>query len=311
MNDVVVQALSLWGLPSAEYQLVAARENAVYKVTTSTGVVALRLHRQGYRNDQELWSELQWMAAIAAGRITVPEPLPSVSGDLLHLVDDVQVDVLTWLSGVPVSTVFETLNTHERSKLFLNIGQTMATMHEISDAWEQPAGFTRCSWNRDGLLGNAPLWNRFWDNPELSPADRELFLNLRDKARMQLKCLESSLDYGLIHADMVPDNVMVDNDNIHLIDFDDGGFGFRIFDIATALLKHTHSTDYDVLKTSLIDGYHSVRNIDLTALDLFMILRSASYVGWNMTRLNEQEGKARNERFISTTRSLAIGYSAA
>ena len=306
MNAVVEQALDLWGLHGATYSLVAARENAVFKITSGTESYALRLHRSGYRTDAELRSELQWMNAVCEGGLKVPAPIPSTSHALLHVVDGVQVDVLTWLSG---STLDQTLNGQiNRTDLFERLGKDMAHLHAVSDAWPLPDGFTRCSWNRDGLLGETPLWDCFWENPGLTPEDRALFLAMRDKADTELASLEETLDYGLIHADLVPANVMIDGDALSLIDFDDGGFGFRLFDIATALLKHLDAPDYLELRAALIKGYTSVRPIDLTALDLFMMLRAATYVGWNITRMLEDGGAIRNARFINTTKCLAIAY---
>jgi Ser/Thr protein kinase RdoA (MazF antagonist) len=306
MNVVVEQALNLWGMGDAEYTLIAARENAVYKITTVTETYALRLHRKGYRTDAELNSELQWMHAVSCDGIKVPSPIPSASGTLLHGIDGVQVDVLTWLSG---STMDQTLNGPlDRADLFERLGTNMARLHNVSDAWPLPDGFTRCAWNRDGLLGDAPLWDCFWENPGLTPEDRALFLAMRNKANIELTCLERTLDYGLIHADLVAANVMVDDGDIHFIDFDDGGFGFRLFEIATALLKHLDAPDYPTLRTALIRGYTSVRPIDLSALDLFMMLRAATYVGWNITRLDENGAAGRNARFINTTKRLATAY---
>jgi hypothetical protein len=51
-----------------------------------------------------------------------------------------------------------------------------------------------------------------------------------------------------------------------------------------------------------------VRPIDLSALDLFMMLRAATYVGWNITRLDENGAAGRNARFINTTKRLATAY---
>ena len=306
MNAVVERALDLWGLHGASYSLVAARENAVFKITSGTKSYALRLHRSGYRTDAELRSELQWMKAASEGGIKVPAPIPSTSHALFHVVDGVQVDVLTWLSG---STMDQTLSGHaNRADLFERLGKDMARLHAVSDAWPQPDGFTRCSWDRDGLLGQAPLWDCFWDNPGLALDDRSLFIAMRDKARVELASLEATLDYGLIHADLVAANVMVDGDALQIIDFDDGGFGFRLFDIATALLKHLDAPDYLALRAALIKGYTSVRLINLSALDLFMMLRAATYVGWNITRMDEDGGTDRNARFIDTTKRLALAY---
>lgn len=305
---IVEQALVLWGLNGANYHLVAARENTVFQVTTDTSKFALRLHRQGYRTDQELWCELNWMEAASLGGISVPNPIRSKSGDVLHIVEGVQVDVLTWLSGATMDDTFKKLDLLDRSHLYYRIGQEMARLHEISDAWAKPEGFIRCIWDRNGLLGDAPLWDRFWDNPALTSNDRQLFLDMRAKANAELKQLEGNLDYGLIHADLVGANVMIDGDRLHLIDFDDGGFGYRLFDIATALLKNSDAVDYPKLCAALIDGYTSVRSINLEALDLFILLRAATYVGWNIKRMAEEGARFRNERFIGTTRRLAKQY---
>ncbi len=306
MNAVVEKALGLWGFERAEYALVAARENAVYKVTVGTETYALRLHRCGYRTDAELRSELEWMDAVSKGGIKVPTPIRSTTQAMLHVIDGVQVDVLTWLSG---STMDHTLNGQtNRADLFERLGKDMARLHAVSDAWALPDGFNRCAWDSAGLLGDAPLWDRFWENPDLSPDEQTLFIAMRDKAAAELTQVEATLDYGLIHADLVAANVMVDGSALQLIDFDDGGFGFRLFDIATALLKHLDAPDYPALRAALIRGYTSVRPIDLSKLDLFMMLRAATYVGWNMTRMGEDGGAGRNARFIATTKRLAIAY---
>lgn len=306
MNAVVEQALDLWGLHDATYSLVAARENAVFKIASGADTYVLRLHRSGYRTDAELRSELQWMNAVSKGGLKVPAPIPSTSHALLHVVDGVQVDVLTWLSGTTLDQVLS--GQINRADLFEHLGKDMARLHAVCDAWPLPQGFTRRAWNRDGLLGDAPLWDRFWENPGLSADEQTLLIAMRNKTNTELASLEATLDYGLIHADLVPANVMVDGDALSLIDFDDGGFGFRLFDIATALLKHLDAPDYPELRAALIKGYTSVRPIDLTALDLFILLRAATYVGWNITRMLEDGGAIRNARFINTTKCLTIAY---
>lgn len=158
------------------------------------------------------------------------------------------------------------------------------------------------------MLGENPLWDRFWDNPALTLDERSLFSTLREKANSELAEAEDRLDYGLIHADLVGVNIMVDGNDIRLIDFDDGGFGFRLFEIATALLKNLGASDYLSLKSALIEGYTSVRPIDLAKLDLFILLRSATYVGWNIARMGEDGAVDRNTRFIKTTKQLASVY---
>lgn len=308
MNPVVEKALALWGMQGAEVNLVATRENQVYRVDHESRSFALRLHRPGYRSDIELWSELQWMNAAAEGGLYVPVPVVSASSGFLHVVEGIQVDVLTWLSGSPVGKTGENLSSPDRAGLFYGIGREMARLHALSDSWTPPDGFTRCAWDREGLLGETPVWGRFWDNPTLPEEDRAMLLAVRGEADSELRQLEGQLDYGLIHADLVRENVMVDGEKLQLIDFDDSGFGFRLFDLATTLLKNMPEQDYPVLRDALIAGYSSERQIDLAALDLFILLRSATYVGWITTRMDEPGARDRNQRFISATRTLAQRY---
>lgn len=308
MDHIVENALVLWGMEGAQHRLIATRENRVFRVDHAGEAFALRLHRPGYRTDKELWSELQWMSAIARGGLHVPAPVRSASGAFLHVVDGTQVDVLTWLAGEPIGNTGEPLQAVDRTGLFRDIGCEMAKLHAISDDWTVPEGFERCTWDRAGLLGDQPLWDRFWENPTLSDDDRTLFLAVRDRADEALKRLEPELDFGLIHADLVRENIMADGNKLQLIDFDDSGFGFRLFDLATTLLKNRREPDYPDLHAALLEGYASQRDIDTDALDLFILLRALTYVGWIITRLPEVGADIRNARFVANARELSQDY---
>ncbi|WP_198731822.1 phosphotransferase enzyme family protein [Paracoccus tegillarcae] len=301
MNDtaqIVERALALWGLEGSAWSLVAARENRVYRVDHPGGRHALRLHRPGYRSDAELRSELQWVEAVSQGGLSVPLPVPSISGDFLVTVDGCQIDLVHWLDGRQMGATGVPLALDNRTGLFRSIGQEMARLHRASDAWSPAADFTRPAWDRAGLLGAAPLWGRFWENASLSPADRDLLCQFRSRADQALKELQPDLDFGLIHADLVRENLLIDGDRIQLIDFDDGGFGYRLFDLATTLGKTLSEPDFDDLKAALVEGYRAVRPLDTTHLDLFMALRATTYVGWIISRLNEEGAEERSARFI-------------
>ncbi|KIC40586.1 aminoglycoside phosphotransferase [Ruegeria sp. ANG-R] len=308
MKQIVEQALELWGLDDAAWSLAAARENHVYRIETQAATYALRLHREGLRTDAELRSELQWMAAVRENGVRVPTPVPTTKGLYLQVMGGIQVDMLNWLPGHPLGATGSGIDHKDRLGIFHTIGREMARLHRISDDWVPPDGFSRWSWDRPGLLGDTPLWDRFWENPTLKAEDRKLFLAFREVADGDLRQLESGLDYGLIHADLVRENVMVDEDRVWLIDFDDAGFGFRLFDIATTLLKNLREPDYDLLHDALLAGYRSERQICTDHLELFMALRAATYVGWISSRLHEDGSDLRNTRFVDTARDLLTRY---
>ena len=197
------------------------------------------------------------------------------------------------------------MDVQTRNATFNQFGLEIARLHEVSDSWIGAKTCDRPSWNLSGLIGEMPLWGRFWENPELTAKERTLLVEFRNFANNKLDALSAKLDYGLIHADLVPANVMVDGNAIRFIDFDDGGFGYRLFEIATALLKLQDEPDYHVLKTALLAGYKSLRDLDTEALDLFLALRAMTYVGWNISRQNEDEIGKRNARFIAKATELA------
>jgi Ser/Thr protein kinase RdoA (MazF antagonist) len=308
MTEAAAEAMSLWGLEGAKCSFVAGRENRVYRVRAATGDYALRIKRQGYREERELLSELEWLEAMDKASLQVPRPLLSLAGRLLERTADGFVDIVGWLPGRPLGKSRMPLSLDDRTGAFRALGVETARLHLACDAWARPQAFQRCHWNIDGLLGDAPVWGRFWENPTLDPHARALFTEVRQVARRQLAPAETALDYGLIHADLVRENVLLDGGIIRMIDFDDGGFGFRLFDLATILLKNLAEPDYPALKSALLDGYLSLRALDLFLLDLFIVLRALTYVGWIVPRMDEDGGSGRNERFVAEAVGLCQDF---
>ena len=306
MTDPVEQALALWGMTGAEWSFVAGRENRVYKVTHDSAAFALRFKRPGYRDLEELTSELAWMAEMARAGLSVPAPRQSREGRFLEELDGHYVDLITWLSGGPLGRSRDPLTLPDAPGTFRRLGGIMARMHAACDAWSPPVGFNRCRWDSEGLLGSAPLWGRFWENPTLDAPTAAMLRDFRSQAKRALATLD--LDTGLIHADLVRENVMIDGPELHFIDFDDGGYGYRLFDVATALLKNRAEPNYPALKQALLEGYLSVRPLDMTHLDLFLALRAVTYVGWIVPRMEEPESMVRNTRFIKDAQELCSAW---
>lgn len=304
----VQAALAPWGLQQAQVAFVAGRENRVYRVQAGNACFALRLKRPGYRSDAELLSELQWLAAMEQAGLRVPRPQASNQGRLLEIVDGQRVDLLSWLPGKPLGASREPLALDDAPDVFHRLGRETARLHNASDAWHRPIGFTRCAWDIDGLLGEAPVWGRFWDNPALDAPTQRLMERFRAIARHMLQQRAGTLDHGLIHADLVRENVMVDGAHISMLDFDDAGFGYRLFDLATTLLKNIAEPDYPALQAALLAGYTAQRPMDTELLDLFIALRATTYVGWIVPRIAEPGSEARNRRFIDAARRLCTPF---
>lgn len=298
-------AAAPWGLADAPIELAARRENAVFRVRGADGDLALRLHRPGYRDADQLRSELEWMAALARGGLSVPRPIARPGGALFAEMGDTLVDVLTWLPGETLGKAGEINGVADRAAFCRHLGAQMARLHDLSDAWEMPEGFTRPAWDRQGLLGEAPLWGRFWEHPHLSPAQAALFRAAREAAGEALAECEGTADYGLIHADLISENMLIAGDRLSFIDFDDGGPGFRDFELATFLLRFVDAPDHADLRAALCEGYGARRAVDGAQLELFLLLRALTYPGWIAARLGEPGAQARSARAIAVAEALA------
>lgn len=308
MTGTAQQAALAWGLDPARLELAAHRENTVWRAEGAGGPFALRLHRPGYRTQAELESELAWMAALADGGLNVPRPIPSRAGRLVEMVDGVACDLLVWLPGRTLGSQGALDGIADRAGLMRDLGAMLARLHDLSDAWALPRDFTRPRWDRAGLLGAEPLWGPFWDNPDLSSDQRRAMLAARDKADAHLARIEGAQDFGLIHADAITENVMIHDGRLALIDFDDGGFGFRDFELATVLMRQLSAPDYPALRAALVAGYAARRVVDPATLDLMLMLRALTYPGWIIPRMGEPGGAARSARAIATAMPLVDAY---
>jgi Ser/Thr protein kinase RdoA (MazF antagonist) len=303
-EEVALNAAAVWGLRPKSLSLIKHRENAVYKLLTEDDrLFALRVHREGYHSDEALKSEFVWMQALGEAGINVPEFLrydgTEIFASVSHekLASPRQVDLLHWIDGDQLGSVEEGLgeNTEQISHIYSIIGETMARLHAHSSAWLPPPNFVRHSWDLAGLLGEAPFWGRFWELQSLSSAQRNRIISARDSAVAELSLVSKApSQFGMIHADLVPENILLEDGQIRIIDFDDAGFGWYLFDIATALYFIQDDPNFDYAKSALIGAYQEVRPLpqeDLDRLPLFMLVRSFTYLGWVHTRTGSQEAE--------------------
>ncbi len=294
-------ALPHWGLQGAGLEIIKMRENAVFRATMPDGErYALRIHRHAYHTDAELHSELLWMRALDESGINVPTLIPTSAGDLFikagHAgVPEIrQVDLFAWVDGRQLGSAESGVagDTEEIERVFHTIGELTGRMHNQASAWRVPAGFQRHAWDSDGLVGESPFWGRFWELAALTPDQRALIHQGRQQVERDLNEFGQRPEtYSLIHADFTPENLLVDGDQVRAIDFDDAGFGWHLFDLATSLFFHFDAEYFPSARDALIKGYRSVRPLpdrDLDRLPLFFAARSFTYLGWVHTRHETQ-----------------------
>jgi Ser/Thr protein kinase RdoA (MazF antagonist) len=272
------EAAGHWG--GRIVRLLRDRENHVFEMMTQEGRAALRLHRGGYQSPDAIRSELWWCAELARAGLPVPAALQARNGQFLTAMPDGRhASAIAWMEGEALGEAGLpfTRPLPETLDLYHALGALLVRMHRATDALTLPQGFARPRWDRDGLVGETPFWGRFWDHPAATPDQRETLIRARDALRERL-----AGDVGLIHADVLRENVLVNGGSVSLIDFDDSGFGFRLYDLGTALVQTVYHHEQPQLREALMAGYGTT---DRDMVDAFTVARALASVGWTMPRL--------------------------
>lgn len=235
-------------------------------------------------NEDAISSELTWLTALSheAG---LPAPLPTLDGRLLTKIatpgvpQGMVISLMRWVDGRRLQKGF-------RPYHFCAWGQMMARLHNFAAAWQAPDGFSRFHWDWEGQLGGREFSRYSMDELVASIPDeyREAFQAVSLKARQVMESLGKGADaYGLIHADMYPENVLFKAGEAYPIDFEDCGYGYWMWDIATALCSWPWTEEFYWMRDAFLEGYVQVRSLpdtQLQHLNLFMAAQYATMVLW-------------------------------
>ena len=285
MTDEARIAAALWG--GTPVRLIVARENAVHEMRLPDGTrAALRLHRTGYQDEAAIRSELWWCAELAALGLPVPTPLPLPDGGhLAALATGRHASAIRWLDGAPIGKAGQPLpqSLSVQIDLHFRLGQLLRRLHQASDALALPPDFMRPRWDIDGLVGEAPVWGRFWEHPQATDAQLSAQKAARNTVReMMTSHAAEGGDFGLIHADVLRENIFTSDTGLSLIDLDDNGFCFRLYDLGTVLSQNQYEPARDDLRDALMAGYGTQ---DTEKVELFTLSRILASVGWTIPRL--------------------------
>ncbi|MDA0770920.1 MAG: phosphotransferase [Chloroflexi bacterium] len=309
LHTLAKTALKSYGLKGASVRLIKSHENATFRVSVNDrsggkaeagrfvqGRYLLKLHGPGYQSAASIASELEWLDALRRDiDLAVPEPVPTLSGDLMTTASSPDVpeprvcSLLRWMNGRAYQ---KTSPTHLTA-----IGEVMGQLHSHAEGWSPSPAFTRRRLDWDGLLGDSAGFvvspQETWSSLP-SPYAR-LFHDMGERVRQAMEELGFGPDvFGLIHADLHTGNILFSANETRVIDFDDSAFGHKIYDIAVCLLQNGHPTLVD----DLFRGYTRHRPIpveQLEYLDIFIAARQLSNAMWVFGKTDERQDDHRTD----------------
>ena len=302
-------ALAHWGGEVAPPELVHRSENVVFRARLRDGTdAALRLHRPGYQGRAGVEAELDWCARLAAQGFATPAPVATLAGRWTAMAGRHVVSCLRWVDAEPLAGALDPLGVQALQDACA-VGALLGRLHGLTDAGAVPPGFVRKPWDSAALLGARPRWGRFWENPTLTEPETGTLLQARSEAVLRLA---QARDFGPIHADALRGNVLRGAQGLWLIDFDDCGPGYRLYDLASALVQSWGDPLWAAQAQALVQGYRQERALpadQAALLGLFVGLRAFASAGWIVTRAAPGDPRLRlyAQRALHCARALLAG----
>jgi Ser/Thr protein kinase RdoA (MazF antagonist) len=309
-------ATALYALPNGlKVKLINLSENATYKVEAPDGKHwALRIHRDGYHSKLAIASELAWLIDLRnTGVVTTPAPVKGLDGEIIQQLGHAlmpqprNIVLFDWETGAEPG-MGENLKGP-----FEVLGEVTARMHLHVRTWKRPASFTRLTWDFETSLGDSnPHWGRWRDGMGVDAEKRKLFGRTVELIGKRLSAYGKAEErFGLIHCDLRLANLMIDGAAVKVIDFDDCGFGWFMYDAATPVSFYEHEPQVPELIESWKSGYRRVIPLmkdDEAEIPTFVMLRRLLLVAWIGSHKETDLAKSMGLPYSEGTSSLCETY---
>jgi len=315
IRQLAINAIERFGLPpKSTVVMINQSENVIYQVYNpiSGERFTLRVHRDDYHSKESIQSELDWIVTLREeGIIKTPEPVPGYDGNLIQTVG---------LSGVPKArhcVLFRWIEGKSPAESrplehFGSLGEITARLHAHSRSWNRPVGFQRINWDFETMFGANPIWGPWHDAPGLDQEKITLLSELEAMLQQRLEAFgKSPYRFGLIHADLRLANLLIHERKISLIDFDDCGNGWYLYDLGTALSFIEDRPDVPDLVSTWVDGYRRVLEIpreDEEEIQTFIMLRRLLLTAWIASHSETDLAKELGKNFALGTCRMARIY---
>ncbi|MCR2831607.1 phosphotransferase [Acidithiobacillus ferrooxidans] len=274
-----------------DISFITSSENYTYRLNCGENKYSLRLQISGYHSRNDIQAELRFVEMLNDRSIKIARPVSTFSGENVSTFSapagDILVSIFEWIDG-------EHPTPEQYSQIYGQLGLVMGTMHNISESITPLFFGQRPFWNFDRIIGDNAVWGSWYQPHYVSQKQEKLVKHAIHEIRKRLDQHHGNKIYGLIHADMRPTNVLVKDNELVIIDFDDCCHSWYMFDIAASVsfLEHDQNVTYWLNK--LLRNYLTVRDLhqgDLDVLPYFIAMRRIQLMAWYFSHINSEFAK--------------------
>lgn len=280
------------------------KQRAVFKVTSDNKNYCLKKVYYDEGNLLFVYSAMEWLYR---NNILLPKLLPSIDNNRFIYYDNMLFILTPWVEG-------EKCNFDSLIDIRLSI-KTLAKLHKCSKNFKPILGSTNRIGLDDYYLSINKHFNDILETANLASTYKDkfsrLYLDNLDNnlslAKLSLEIASSidntNLNVSLCHGDYVNKNILINNEDVWIIDFDKCKIDYCAHDLAyflRRLLKRSTTNWNPALTIDIINTYNKFNN--LTQSDLKYILAYLAFPQkfWKISRdYYKNINKCNKNAFIS------------
>ncbi len=271
--DELASAFSL-GEFVAFRRIWAGTVNINYRVETTQGTFFLRINRG--KEEEDVRYEIDVLEYFVANHVSTPLPKVSQSGLRYYKYLEYYISVFDWQEGRHVDS--KTIVDNDCKMLGAALGQ----LHSCGSG---PQAMLR-----ESRYSDTDLKARFGN---FSQSLDQTLTGAISAIEVEMAYLESvqagrdSLPRGLIHADLFPDNVIVQDGRLVLLDFEQACAGHYLYDLAVAVNAWCFSDSFENRRFASLLSSYSQSAPQPVNLDKLLVELRASALRFLITRITD------------------------
>ncbi|WP_342554221.1 phosphotransferase [Paenibacillus sp. FSL R7-0652] len=251
--SIAKEALHHYSIPCKSIDFIGQSANVIYKITdVDNNEYSLRLHTSKSETFERYWteqdvlrSEMVWLHSLVLDTdLALPSPVKNTQGDFITKVNNISCTMVRWVEGEQKSFI----TTLEDAQ---SIGEMIGKLHKQASRWKTPSSFERPVFDASRISQALEKLTEQSQAGLLDVDDTALLQNAGQQVMKMMNSIERTCsNWGMIHADLIPSNIVFHGKEARPIDFGACGFGFYLFD-----LGWTFSYIHPALRDPLLQSY--------------------------------------------------------
>ncbi len=284
-KNLATLALKNYDIDVLGVTFLVEETNVFFEVITKDNKYVLKVFQEESSKLEDNLIEVFFLDEITKRtNLIVPSVLHSKTGKAITFVYDEteklekRFCVYNFLEGVDIDG-FETIEN------IVELGKATAILHKASKEISIPISMKPKRWDNvfyyrdEEVLYNTEEYKQYYKKEDIQLLDK-LIKYVNEKLQHYYLC-----ETFLLHADLNPWNVKLENGKIRLFDFEEGMIGSFIHEIAIFLFyyKYDERDNYEDMKNAFIKGYSEILDVpkfDEFDIELLMIARRLNFINY-------------------------------